>query len=886
MIKKVLISLLAISLVANVIAQQQIIFNNTNTESFLVKYSSSDGNSVKNQLIKKIAEATPKPLHHTKFTFTYTQKAKIFRKQNKIEFLVELQDINLDGDVFYKGFSMEKPLFPHKMNYKLQWLKNNGQLINTFTFTDVELKGNVITIAEFDEIDSTSNQNYKVKLVNKQFIYDQKNKNKFNKRANLIDEYYASDVRMNMAHEQLHTINIDNVEMIHQYNTIIEQNRILIDELQSKDFSQKLKLNTYDPISFEQKFSDLHQFNAEMKQKINYVLENLHEIYYHRGLEFLVNGNAQMAEISFQKSINSNLFYAPSHYQLAKINYNRKDLVTATNMSRDILNNMNPDPQTRELAKELVSNIINDYLNEARYYNENGKYDNALEVLGNLSNVCNSISGFNCGDNVRNQYSAAINGKYNRYLTRIYDAINSDNLAEAENLINTTKIFINNNPTYITNRKGYEDQIGNFYNAYVLKATESSDKREYEKALTEFDKAKQICNTHYFVECSDVMNNGIYEAKYGVYSNKLISAKEAACKNDLDLAEQRYTAAKNYQLSNNLEVNPLADNVISGIKLDRYRSYILKGYDLTETRKYKTALQFYEKAKKLEGEYTFEKDENLGAYINQSAKAFVLALIGDGKQKVEINNLSSARSFYKNAKDLKDKYRLDTDSEIAEAMDSLKNSIFSQECRNAQQKYDNKFNEVMNYIAEKKFIQADMAISSALDIAKENEVCDISTNNVNDKRSEVLPAITYQKLIVDVEQLIYKGNYQEAIEKYKASEKYFYEFNVKSFGISHIEELDYFKKTKSRFVNFAVNYYTLNKKYENALALLNVLEQRDYSKGATKENQTRLGSELATRDFKNSPSENPKKLVVTYTKGSKWLKYMKKGYVKQWKRLK
>ena len=76
----------------------------------------------------------------------------------------------------------------------------------------------------------------------------------------------------------------------------------------------------------------------------------------------------------------------------------------------------------------------------------------------------------------------------------------------------------------------------------------------------------------------------------------------------------------------------------------------------------------------------------------------------------------------------------------------------------------------------------------------------MSTKEVNNKRSEILPAITYQRLQKNINDEISKGNYKEAIDKYNESEAYFYQNNVGNFNLTHLATIDFIKSQGQSFV--------------------------------------------------------------------------------------
>ena len=158
----IFILFIAFSINLNTFSQSQIVFDESRPESFLVKYESSEGNSPKNHIIKTIAEGSSKSLYSTKFSFTFNQKSQIIKSTNKVDFNVTLNNTSFNGDITYKGFNISDFLFPKTINFKINWLTTSNVLIKSLDFDNIELTGSPITMLNYQEIDSTTNTNYKL----------------------------------------------------------------------------------------------------------------------------------------------------------------------------------------------------------------------------------------------------------------------------------------------------------------------------------------------------------------------------------------------------------------------------------------------------------------------------------------------------------------------------------------------------------------------------------------------------------------------------------------------------------------------------------------------------------------------------------------------------
>lgn len=866
-------------------AQQQIIFNESKPESFLVKYNQSDVKSVPNFIIKNIAEGNNKSLYATKFTFAYNQASQIIKKNTSLEIIVELKDIHFTGDVSYKKISVEDVLFPAKVNFDLKLFNANNQLLKTYEFEDASVDWNTNYLVNIVEKDTFNTTNYRFEIVNKDFIYSKLNQKFFKNKIELIDEYYTLGKQIEYAFHELQSINLDNVDLMYDYQQTIDKNELLIKTINNKDFYNQLQLNIYDPIDLDEHLSELYDFNIQMKQAINEIISHIYEAYFKKGMDFILIGNFSMAEIYFNKSINTNIRFAPAHFQIAKLRYNEKNYDAAVSGLKNIINNMSADPQTIAISIELAEKIENDYIEAGKRYYNNSDYDLALNSLDKAKDICYNVRGVNCSEQIDMIYVDAINAKLNLYLNDADMMIKKGLLSDAENVLQKAKYFYQNNVTYIQSDAGLLSAINSLYGAYVNKANEYLQAKDFNNAITNFEKAKQLCITNSSLNCNDNVNSGILAAKNGIYESKLEEVANLISEKKSNLAANKLSDAENYRQVNSLAISGRYNNVQLNLKQLQYTEKISEGKELYKQNQYENALKKLDEASLIETEFAVKKDSQLPRFIKEIVEVIVAQIINEGEDKVAQNNLSAARQNYVSAQSYISKYQQESNAKLSGLLTSLHEKIFSQECKNYQATFDNQYSEVLKFVEQKKFIDADNAITKTIQISDKYVDCYISTKEVENKRSEILPAITYQKLLKNIQDDIMKGNYNESIEKYKESKTYFYRNEVANFGLSHLSTVDFIKSQNTNFIHNSVEKYTTAKDFESALSLMSELRKRNYSNKWARAIQENLAIELAKKDYIVQGNEDAKQVVLKYTNGDKWFKYFTKAYIKQWKSL-
>lgn len=875
---------------SSVFGQSQIIFDKEDTQTFLIRYSQGESN-IKNRIFTKIAQSYNKPVSNVSLTFSFKQRRQILRRGNKLEFIVKLRDINISGDKMYREFDIGKTLVPGKTSFALHRLKGNS-LVNEYSFNDVSITGNNVTLVNMSVTDTLHGGNYKIRLINKVFDYTQQNKQQFDRKVNFIDKYYDENLIARNRLRYLNNLNSDREYLIHSENFndiyLLRDSAVsavtYVSSVRQKSFYKNLPLNTIDPKGLKIKLSKINNKAEALRDVCTNIIENLDQIYYERGIEMLARHSPSQADYYFNKSLEVNPMFAPSHFQLARIYYNSGYIDKAVNKVFEI-RGMNPDQETKMQTVELARGIYNDFLLDAGELNNAGRYDEAISIIQRAGEICRDFPEVNCRSNMDVEMSRAVNGKYNMILNDIDISLRNNNLREAENIIVTALDFAGNSRAFIPDNSQIAERISDMYFRYVERGDQLTLKKSCDNAVLEYDQAARICKTYQEINCTDELTRGYFNARTGIYELYIYDSEQIFRSGNNSEAERLIEKAIAYREKYDLKQDSKEDRLILDIKQSIYNELIAGGKSKNSSGNYKDALKKYNKAKQIENNYSIKANLDLSKYIKESAKSLVLYITDEGKNKVKVNNLTVARQLYNDAKALVAKYSLGEDNTVNNAVSELKGQIFERECINAQNAYNDYFQEALDLITAKKFISADNKFNDAFSHAGNYSQCEIDTKEARNKKDYISPAVNYFKKINAVNNYIKRKNYKSAIEEYMSAGTYYKAQVVKKFGISHIPLFDFIRSSYTDFIIYSVGFYNHNKEYEKALDLLKVVSRRQTKSKYAKDVQIALGTDLATHDFNQNPSGNYKTNIAKYATGDKFLKYFSKSYKKQWKRL-
>jgi len=888
--KSLLVLFFVISGALYAFSQSQVVFDRTETETFLIRYEQG-GNTYKNQIFTKLAQAYNKPVNAVSFTFSYKLRRQILRRNNQLEFIIDMSDISLTGDNLYREFDVSDALIPSKMSFKMEWL-NGRNVINTYTFNDVTISGNYVSLVNMTVTESTQGENTSIKLIDKVFNYSLQNTQQFDNTVNLVDDYYDENIVARNKLRKLNGMNIteeylSHLQDLNQLFTYRDDANTYIEytvSVKQKNFYKNLPIDTYDPSGIKDKLIRIENKAETLRDNCNNIIENFDRIYYDRGIEMLSQHKPDKADYYFNKSLEINPNFAPSHFQLARLYYNSGYVDKAVDKVFEI-RGMNPDTETKLQTVELAKGIYSDFLLDAGELNNDHRFNDAIAILDRAAEICREFPEVHCRQNMDIEFSRAINGKYNTILNDIDDNLRNNNLKEAERVIGIALDFAQKNRTFIPDNSDVANKISNLYFKYIEFGEKYTYQSKFSEAINEFDNAARICNGYREINCTNELTTGYLKARTGMYNSFIKQAENAFRSGNNSEAERYVDQAISFRKKHGLKQNSKEDRLFLDIKQSVYANLIDDGKKLAVAGNYKTALNKFDEADNLEKSFGLRSNPKLRTHITDAAKKMVLQIIDAGKNKVRVNNLSEARNLYNEAKNLVAKYNLSTNTIVSKELADFKGQIFERECINAQQAYDVFEREAQNLITAKKYIEADNKINEAFSHSDTYSQCEIDTRTLRERKEYISPVVNYLKNIISVNDFLKRRNYKLAIENYIAAESYHKVQVINKYGISHKPLFEFIQSSYTDFIIYSVGFYNHNKEFNKALDLLRELSRRNVKSKYSKEMQTVLGTDMATNDFGENPNGNVNSNIASYIAGDKFFKYFKKAYKKQWKRL-
>lgn len=444
-----------------------------------------------------------------------------------------------------------------------------------------------------------------------------------------------------------------------------------------------------------------------------------------------------------------------------------------------------------------------------------------------------------------------------------------------------------NMPADPETREGTMNLLRDILDEYLERGEEAVQRSAFRKALDEFEAAAQLCRKHSKLRGDERAQEGIRKAKAGIYRDFLQKARQQAAAGNLEDAEQSARDGIRYQQANP-EISDLAEarEVLRAIHQKKYERTLDLAMKLAGQKQYEPALLQLQKSDSMLIEFELTRSSDYPKLCAAIVRPHILELLYEGDIFVNNNNLPRARQRYRTASDLQRKYEYTKDADIQKHLESLRKSIFNQQCLNAQAGIDSAFNAGQIHAAQGYFLAAGKAYQFALDLAHDNADCSIPTDSVEQAAFSIRPAVTFYTFLEKSNEDMKSGRYQSSIDNFLSASRYFNEMQVSRFGIDFNPDLFTYLRDKgdNGLINYSGDYFRERGELEKSLAQYKLLLGRNYDPKLMSGALYQLGLSLGGRDRNKFPGAKWKDLSGDYTGGDKRLKRLAKGYKAGFKR--
>ena len=417
-------------------------------------------------------------------------------------------------------------------------------------------------------------------------------------------------------------------------------------------------------------------------------------------------------------------------------------------------------------------------------------------------------------------------------------------------------------------------------------AMDYEDAGDFSQALVTWTQLQEFCASARIANCGNLAGEGISRAHRGLYDDMIRKANRTLSRGELEQAEREIKQALGYQRaqSNHIRNNQEAQAVLQQIKIQQHRRLIEDGEAHLARQSFGMALASFEGALAIERDYPVLRNSDLPELIKQSKRPLLMAELDRLNGVLQRNELQQARSILNAVDEDIRSYDFMADQEIAAHMETYREQLQGQHCANIQAQMDALMRRADQHIMEGNFLAADERFNEITGLENENRDCGLSLLSMERRRAEVLPAINYQQRITTVDEHIRVRRYGPAVDHYNDAGRYFEHNGVEKFRLEHRPLEEFSRSYHPDFVLHVANMFANMGEAHTALNLIYHLESLGFAPRQMRNTQEVTGRVLAREDATENPNWKPRQKVREYTHGNRSLRFMRRAYVKQFRR--
>ncbi|GGK60146.1 hypothetical protein GCM10011405_05350 [Rufibacter glacialis] len=528
-----------------------------------------DQNRLETVTISSFTDATLGPLAHglgrtntnrsgkLVLPVEFEQQEKITREGDQLVLTATVKNVRVREQVLFREFDFAEELTPAVVQAKIQLLGREDRVLQTFDVSgkNVRLDGPTFLV-QTSVTDTSTFTGYKLRVVEQKIGLSGENVAAVQSRLALIKRYYEADARLAQLSRDLQAVNPNDIDHLDLQGRRLKELERELDRVLDSRMERELALDRHDPVQLRRRVKDLDHRFRERRVALDQMWARLPEIYYNRGLELALNGNARGGREFFERAVQANPAFAPAHLQLARLDFKAGFLKEAGQRTRTLLNSMQVDPETYRFGQELALDIQNAYVRQGEQLNNQGKYTQALAQFEEARDFCRGISSLRCRPELWEEgIIFAKSGIYHNLLQDGKQALSQRDLAQAERWAREAQQYARNNRTAIdsdaaatTLMQEVQQQV---YLGLMSQGRKALQGKQHAAALQAFEKGKSLA-ADFNLKAEPGTDQLLRQAARPVILEKISEGQLQASTNKLPQARSLAAEITNLQVRYNL----------------------------------------------------------------------------------------------------------------------------------------------------------------------------------------------------------------------------------------------------------------------------------------------------------------------------------------------
>jgi hypothetical protein len=429
--------------------------------------------------------------------------------------------------------------------------------------------------------------------------------------------------------------------------------------------------------------------------------------------------------------------------------------------------------------------------------------------------------------------------------------------------------------------KEFEDWL---YTSFITRSNELIGSGIYRKAIAYLDELNDLCLLSAVHPCPPEMQPLFRDARHGLYRETLQEAlhmfnQEEFLESELLLDQAvRIRLAAGYRIARDA-----AEARLEGAFHQRkYDEFIEEGSRNLNRKEYSIALYYFNKADILDNGNLTEPDPGLAGRRTTAAREVIHQMMSDTRTRAMSYDFKGYESGLERVDRMLKEYGFDSDLEMIEEFNSLKDDADLHLCNTVRSHYDEMLAGVLDAKDSANFVRARRLAEETVQYSLEHLQCGLDDSRAWYEKVVLEPLAVWQEK--DMTLGIYHGvSRQEYIAKYNDLRNYHLRNRLLNQGIP-LETLHrkVMQADDPAFLMEFLQFYAAQPNLELALEVLKKLFAMGIDPALVAEDQKTLGHLFARRDAVVNNSEEPWVTLDRYIGQDKWFSDFRWSYRLGW----
>jgi hypothetical protein len=835
---------------------------------FNARNSSTEATKNKYDLLFLLTNGNPKQLSAINITYVvysnfYLQKTSY----STSEIYLKINNIQVEGDTVYRSFGISSSLRPDCFEGKFT-LSSQGEILQnkSLKLTGIALNQGVrIGYCDFEENSSTN-----IEGVLSDFNFSLLAAEELENRVNNINAYWACSLLVDSLKTEIDQNGINNSTDISELFVFWDKTRKSSVIASESINNPILGLDRRDPAGLIEKKESTDRLNLRFHTLLGNELDKLKRSDFNTLIAKSYLQSLQQYRISSRKVgfYDSNVF---SEASLMKIDQSFVDWVNRFDL-KDSRNSVaqNIYDGLKETGFEMFAK--DDLAGAISIFTDLKLFEKAFPVLIKDPQV-NEI------------FIKAKEGLLNSYLQIASRAMLANNNVMAAKYHHKAEEF----------RKRYyaEDQLekindntGNLVSAYYEKGLDFINKNQLDDAILMLEKAQNTSVTFGNKQYLDRIHLKLKWLHEKLYLDLVSNAEklyEEGYENQAALENEKALLYRDEHLSY-LETSTEAIMFQRKMKQPVVSRSIETGISSAQQGKAKQALEAYNNARLIADEFRIMVDPSIDSLTKAAARPVIIETIRSANSKVWANDMNAALKIYSNAKEMQQKYQLESDSAIQDEFNRLDNKMIQQACFNCSKKYNELIQNIEKAIRQNRYDELAGNLQEAIELGEENRGCMLDLSKAKAFQIQYQKLLDYNKRYNEVMQAMYSQGFGTAISIYEKLDEDIALFSLDEYGITHLKIIQFVdNQNNSGLTRIALQYFLAKNDVQNAYACFTSLQKQTMDDNETEKIQISLAEQLARRDAESAQNISAEQLSLGYFGEDKRNRTLRQTYLKVFK---